>query len=115
MNEEVWKQIVGFPNYYVSDMGRIKNADGHILKPYVNHKGYLKVGLMKNGTDFKKRVHRLVAEAFIPNKDNLPEVNHINLDKRDNRVCNLEWASAEQNRQHYYIIRKYRKAISNRT
>lgn len=106
MNTEIWKQIDGFPNYYISSEGRVKNANDRILKPYVNHKGYLKVGLLQDGIRHKKRVHRLVAQAFIPNVNNLPEVNHRNLDKQDNRVDNLEWVTDEENRQHYLKIKR---------
>ena len=107
-----WKQIPDFPNYYVSDQGEIKNADGHIMKPYVNHKGYFKVELQRDGIGYKRRVHRLVAETFIPNKKHLPEVNHINLDKQDNRVSNLEWVSGEQNRRHYQFLKRYARNVT---
>lgn len=114
MNAEIWKQIDGFPNYFVSSEGRVKNADGRIIKPYVNHKGYFKLELYRNGIGYKKRVHRLVAQAFIPNVKNLPEVNHRNLDKQDNRVDNLEWVTDEENRQHYLNIkRRFNKWLTN--
>ena len=104
---EEWKTIIGFPKYSVSSEGRIRNGEGRILKPYVNHKGYFKVGLYdESGHDHKKRVHRLVAEAFIPNSDNLPEANHLNFDKQDNRVGNLEWCTDEQNREHFWNNRR---------
>lgn len=108
MSDEIWKPIEGFPKYRVSNYGRLKNTKGQILHPYTNHKGYLKIGLIGNdGKDHKKRVHRLVAEAFIPNTNNYPEVNHKNLNKRDNEVTNLEWVTGEENRKHYQRM-KYR-------
>ena len=77
MTKEIWKEIVGFPKYLISSNGRVMNTKHQLLHPYTNRKGYLKIGLVDaNGEWHKKRVHRLVAEAFIPNNNNLPEVNH---------------------------------------
>ena len=107
---EEWKQIKDFPKYIISNEGRIKNAKGQILKPYVNHKGYFKIGLMGDDKKMhKKRVHRLVAETFIPNTNNLPEVNHLNFNKQDNRVENLEWCTDDQNREHFLHNRVKRR------
>lgn len=92
------KVISGFPNYVVSNSGEIFSLKRNkTLKPYKTSKGYLQVRL-EGGKAF--HVHRLVAEAFIPNPDNLPQVNHINEDKTDNRVENLEWCNQSQNMQH---------------
>ena len=94
-----WKQIQGYSNYEVSDEGQIRNSKtGRVLKLRKNHSGYLRVGLHKNKKQKIHLVHRLVAEAWIPNPHNKPTVNHINENKEDNRVENLEWATyAEQN------------------
>lgn len=98
--QEIWKDIDGYDGkYMVSTWGRIKSANG-IMKPYKNHKGYLKIGLSKNGKSEKHRVNRLVAKAFIPNPYNLPEVNHIDGNKENNSFSNLEWVTGEQNRIH---------------
>lgn len=98
-----WRAIKNFPDYLVSDKGEVFSLKVmQVMKPYVNHKGYFKVGLFdENGKKYKKRVNRLVAETFIPNPLGLPEVNHKNLDKQDNRVANLEWVTGKQNREHY--------------
>ena len=98
-----WKAIKDFPDYLISDKGEVLSLRCmRMLKPYVNHKGYLKIGLADgHGKDHKKRINRLVAEAFIPNPLGLPEVNHKNLNKQDNRVCNLEWVTGQQNREHF--------------
>lgn len=102
--QEIWKEIDGFDGkYLVSSWGRVKSARG-ILKPYKNHKGYLKIGLSKENKCQKYRVSRLVANAFIPNPYNLPEVNHIDGNKENNSFSNLEWVTGEQNRIHEKLM-----------
>ncbi|MDJ0690372.1 MAG: NUMOD4 domain-containing protein [Xenococcaceae cyanobacterium MO_188.B32] len=97
---EDWSHIVNFPDYQVSNHGRVKNQKtGRILKTHSNH-GYLRVGLYEGKIRKYKLVHRLVAEAFIPNPENKPAVNHINGCKTDNNVSNLEWVSASENMSH---------------
>lgn len=105
---EVWKPIKDFEDYEVSDCGRVRNKDGRTLKPYVNHKGYLKVGLFKSGKCHKKRVHRLVAEAFIENPHDYPQVNHKDENKKNNRVDNLEWCTNQQNQDYSRMLRRMR-------
>lgn len=103
--EEQWKAIKGYEGYYeVSNLGRVRSLGNGLTHnksmTYLrggNQDGYLIVILWKNGHGTNKRVHRLVAEAFIPNPDNLPQINHKNEDKADNRVENLEWCSAKYN------------------
>ena len=98
---EQWKTINGYENYEVSTAGNVRNKrTGRILKPAKN-RGYLQVGLYnENGKHKTFYIHRLVAIAFIPNPDNLPEVNHINENKEDNSVDNLEWISHKNNMSH---------------
>ena len=69
-----------------------------------NGRGYANITLIKNGNKFKTVIHRLVAKAFIPNPENKPEVNHINGNKRDNRLDNLEWCTSSENRKHEFKI-----------
>ena len=98
---ELWKEIEGFENYQVSSWGRVRSANG-ILKPYKNKKGYLKIGLTKDGKSHKKRVNRLVAMAFIDNPNELPFVDHIDGNKENNHVSNLEWTDRSRNVKHSF-------------
>lgn len=98
---EKWQDIKDYPNRQVSDMGRIrffKNGVYNIRKCTPNERGYVRMQLKNKGKTLV--VHRLVAEAFIPNPYNLPEVNHINGIRHDNRVDNLEWVTKSENQIH---------------
>jgi len=96
--KEGWRPIKDFENYFVSNCGHVINTNtGKILKPHLNHNGYSVVQLYKDKKSKTKRVHRLVAEAWIANPDNLPEVDHIVADKQDNSVSNLRWATGSLN------------------
>lgn len=104
--KEVWEEIKGYEGlYFVSNLGRVvsrvrEGAKGGVLIFTKNSKGYLTVGLCKHGTQNKFRVNRLVAKAFISNPHNKPEVNHINGNKKNNRVDNLEWVTHQENIDH---------------
>lgn len=97
--EEDFRDIPGYEGLYqVSNLGRVKGLYKNIIKRLKTTKdGYLEVGLSKNGIEKKYRVHRLVAITFIPNPDNLPEVNHLDENKTNNCVSNLEWCTHKQN------------------
>lgn len=110
MVNEAALQIKDFPDYYITNKGNVysrysdnfHNPTGRIKKLYLykNKFGYMTVGICKNKHSFTKKVHRLVAEAFIPNPENKLQVNHINGIKTDNRVENLEWATNQENNLH---------------
>lgn len=97
--EEIWKDVPGYEGIYVvSSFGRIRNlVSGKFIKPSQKNDGYCRVCLSKNGCGKCINIHRLVAQVFIPNPDNLPQVNHRDEDKTNNNVTNLEWCSAKYN------------------
>lgn len=102
--EEVWRPVAGYNGRYeVSDLGNVKSMDYNhtgqtrVLSECDDGSGYRLVCLCKDGRQKSCKVHRLVAEAFIPNPGNLPQVNHKNEDKTDNRAENLEWCSQSYN------------------
>lgn len=110
--DEQWKPVVGFEGFYeVSNLGRVRSLDrvtvygngvkriftGRILTPCDAGKGYRNVMLQANGKRSTPRVCRVVAKAWIPNPDDLPQVNHKDEDKTNDAVDNLEWCSAVYN------------------
>ncbi len=95
-----WKPIEGYSNYMISDEGKIRNVNRTSRHSVREKGGYFVTDLYKNGKRKTARVHRLVAEAFIPNPENKPEVNHLNGNKKDNRVLNLEWTTKQENMRH---------------
>ena len=98
MTEE-FRDVPGYEGVYeVSNLGRVKNIEtGRILKPFKDTNGYLILKLSKDGTRRTVKVHRLVALAFLPNPQNLPQVNHKDENKTNNAVSNLEWCTAGYN------------------
>ena len=137
LNGEVWRDVVGFEGHYkVSNKGRVLSLKRTVLrnpkKPngcprtyketllplILNDKGYYKVNLCKDGGHIQREVQRLVAMAFLPNPNNYPCVNHIDCDKRNNRVENLEWCTYKMNSEHAArngrydnAVRKYRESL----
>lgn len=121
-DKEIWKNIVGYEGLYqVSSLGRVKSleridSNGHpvkerVLTSFPNRSGYCKVNLYRDRNMEVKSVHRLVAETFIPNPDNLPQVNHKDEDKGNNLVENIEWCTASYNTN--YGTRNERAAKAN--
>lgn len=123
---ENWKPVKDYEGIYeVSDTGLVRSLDrvdslkrfkrGVLKSPYDNGRGYLCVNLKAKGKQAQKTVHRLVAQAFIPNPDNLPEVNHIDGNKKNNHVSNLEWCTVSENKKHAFKkgLNKQRKGLDN--
>lgn len=100
---DTWSKIDGYNNYSISKNGEIRNdKTGKIKTPVINSRGYCNVDLYSNGERRKERIHRLVAKTFIPNPDNKLQVNHIDGDKTNNNVNNLEWCTASENMLHAF-------------
>ena len=112
MEKEIWKSVVGYEGYYeVSNLGNVRSVDrivknknnttkiikGKNHKLTVAQSGYISIALYKNCEQKVYRVYRLVAEAFIPNPQNLPQINHIDENKENNNVENLEWCTGSYN------------------
>ncbi len=122
MNNETWRDIQGYEGLYqVSDTGRVRSVDrseqfkrngkishrirhGRFLGQTADKHGYLRVHLAKDGKCKRFFVHRLVATAYISKPDDKPQVNHMNGNRTDNRVCNLEWVSAQENVCHAFRV-----------
>lgn len=110
---ETWKKIKGFENYEISSLGRVKSNQKNkekILKFRITKTGYYRVMLQQDCNKKELLVHRLVAFAFLEIQKNKPEVNHIDLDKSNNRLENLEWVSKSENIKHSYLNGRKKKA-----
>ena len=110
---EIWKSHPEIAGIEVSNLGRVRTLDrvvsgengtrslkGRVLKQQLNHNGYLQVGFRVNGKRVNKSIHRLVAQTFIKNPDNLPEINHKDSDPTNNNVSNLERCSRSYNQKY---------------
>ena len=123
MGTEIWRTAIvngePYEKFQVSNFGRILNLNYYntgkakLMEPSYDGQGYLKVKLSKNKETKQCYVHRLVAETFITNPENLPEVNHIDEDKTNNRVDNLEWKSHKDNINHGTRNERAAKANTN--
>lgn len=116
--EEIWKDIKGYEGLYqVSNFGNVKRLEGkiysyitnkyetrkeHMIKTRVNNRGYKITTLSKNSKVKSFAIHRLIAQAFLPNPNNFECVNHLDGNKLNNKIDNLEWCTTQQNIQHAY-------------
>ena len=116
MTEEIWKEIEGFDNYKISNLGRVKNIKfDRLVKPLLDNKGYIMVNLYKDGKMKRLSLHRLIAIAFIPNPDNKPCIDHINTDRSDNHIDNLRWVTQKENHNNPLSLMNHSKAAKGRT
>lgn len=124
--DEIWKDIPGYENkYQVSNLGNVRSlnykrsGNTQLLKLNKTTKGYPDITLSKNSKVKTHMIHRLVANAFIPNPNNLPEVNHIDENKNNNCVDNLEWVTSKENAnwgtRNQRVIQKNRKIVKQYT
>lgn len=119
--QEIWRPVVGYEGYYeVSNFGYVRSLDryanigysskrlkiGRRLKAWVGNNGYYMVSLSKNNKVKKHTVHRLVAEAFIPNPNNYPVINHRDENRLNNFVKNIEWCTQKYNMEYSNVIEK---------
>ena len=119
---EIWKDIQGFNGVYqASNLGRIRTTDhyvnyrnnskairrGKVLKAQKTKKGYYTIGLKKDGVIIRNHIHRFIAQTFIENRKNKLQVNHIDGDKENNNISNLEWATPKENTRHAIEVLGY--------
>lgn len=111
---EQWKDILNYEGYYqISNLGRVKSLEKNILlgtrkcvyktlmkKPTITKRGYWEISLYKNGKGIRKKIHRLLALSFIDNPKNCPQVNHIDNNRLNNEISNLEWVTNRENSCH---------------
>lgn len=113
--DEEWRDVEGYEGYYqISNLGRVKSfkhKSPRIMKPHHDKKGYARLILRKSGKDIPNLVHRLVAKAFIPNPQNLPEVNHKDENPSNNVLTNLEWCDKKYNNNYGT---KIERGVANR-
>ncbi len=101
---ENWKKIEGYEKYSVSDFGRIRNdKTGRIMKTPCGKNGYARLMLYNDMGGSCKTVHKLVVKTFIPNTENKEQINHIDGNKMNNNVTNLEWVSPSENIRHSFV------------
>ena len=129
--QEEWRDIKGFEGYYqISNLGRVRSLDREIYHPYnktishykgsimrfsIRRKGYLGICLTKGNKQKSFLIHRLVAQAFIPNPMNYDQINHIDENKANNRVDNLEWCDCKYNVNYGSCIKNMKKTRINNT
>ena len=112
---ETFVKIEGFENYEVSNLGKVRNIkSGRILKPHLNHNGYLKHSLYRHDKQKELFLHRIIAIAFIDNPGKKPQVNHIDENKLNNDLSNLEWCTERENAIHGTRTKRVAEKLSQK-
>ena len=115
MSLELFRDIEGYENYQVTSWGRVFNKETkQFLAPEKHDKGYLRVDLYKNGVRKHFKVHRLVADAFIPNPMNKPQINHIDGNNQNNSATNLEWVTNREKCLKALFLKQMKMAYENK-
>ncbi|KAA6303160.1 MAG: hypothetical protein EZS26_000763 [Candidatus Ordinivivax streblomastigis] len=113
--DEIWKDVVGFENHYeVSNLGNLRRKKSKRLRSIDYANEYPTILLSVNGKHKTFRVHRIVANAFLPKQEGKQHVNHISGNKRDNSVSNLEWVTQAENNLHSYQILNHKKHLTGK-
>lgn len=97
---EILKSHPDFEKIEVSSFGRVRPVKGHYYTVFIDKDGYAIVGFRMNGKRVSKKVHRLVAQTFLPNPNNFPQINHLDCNRKNNNVDNLEWCDGSYNQQY---------------
>ena len=112
---ETFVKIEGFEKYEVSNLGKVRNIkSGRILKPYLTKKGYLMHLLYENNKQNHLLLHRIIATAFIDNPEEKPQVNHIDENKLNNDLSNLEWCTERENAIHGTRTKRVAEKLSQK-
>ena len=112
---ETFVEIEGFENYEVSNLGKVRNIkSGRMLKPHLNHNGYLKHHLYRHDKQKELFLHRIIAIAFIDNPGKKPQVNHIDENKLNNDLSNLEWCTERENAIHGTRTKRVAEKLSQK-
>ena len=114
--QEIWKDIKGYEGLYqVSNLGNVYSIKNNkLLKLHISHKGYVVVCLYKNNKQHTQQIHRLIAQAFIPNPNNLPCVNHKDENPGNNDFRNLEWCTYKYNNNYGTFAERRRKTMEEK-
>ena len=112
---ETFVKIEGFEKYEVSNLGKVRNIkSGRMLKPHLNHNGYLKHHLYRHDKQKELFLHRILATAFIDNPGKKPQVNHIDENKLNNDLSNLEWCTVRENLIHGTRTKRVAEKLSKK-